>query len=146
MAKIWRSIDGGVDAKSPGWDAKAIHKIAKEHYGGLLEMFQKHHWPETGSDMMRQVQKRVKEFYGNVGIFIKIHETKTGSNYGRDQKQISEISQLHFGGDYKKMFKHFNWEFSGSNAMNKSATLICEQFGTIENFYQKFRYINSMKL
>ena len=73
IAKIWRSLDGGADAKSPGWDAKAIHKIAKEHYGGLSEMFEKHHWPETGSDMMRQVQKRVKDVYGTVEQFISKH-------------------------------------------------------------------------
>ena len=73
IAKIWRYLDGGENAKGPGWDAKAIHKIAKENYGGLSEMFLHHHWPETGSDMMRQVQKRVKDSYGTVEEFISKH-------------------------------------------------------------------------
>ncbi|MGB0908592.1 MAG: hypothetical protein ACPGVT_13975 [Maricaulaceae bacterium] len=53
-------------SKPPGWDAKIISKIANEHFGGFVEMFEAKGWPERGSDMMRKVQKRVKEEYGSV--------------------------------------------------------------------------------
>jgi hypothetical protein len=53
-------------ANSPGWDAQAIHQIAATHYGGLLQMFKHHGWPERGSDMMPKVQTRVVETYGTV--------------------------------------------------------------------------------
>lgn len=58
----------------PGGDAKAISRIATERYGGYLAMFEKHEWPERGSDMMRKVQTRVKEQYGSVANFVEHHE------------------------------------------------------------------------
>lgn len=62
--------------KTPGWDAKAISDIASRHYGGFLAMFEKHGWPERGSDMMRKVQARVKESYGSIGAFVAKHEAE----------------------------------------------------------------------
>lgn len=67
FAKELREINE--ESKGPGWDAKAIHKIAREEFGGLKEMFETHEWPERGSDMMRQVQRRVKETYGSIKAF-----------------------------------------------------------------------------
>jgi hypothetical protein len=64
IAKAWRET-----ARGPGWDAKIIHQIAKDRFGGLLAMFEHHDWPERGSDMMRFVQSRVKETYGSVDAF-----------------------------------------------------------------------------
>ena len=64
IAKAWRET-----ARGPGWDAKVIHQIAKDRFGGLLAMFEHHDWPERGSDMMRFVQSRVKETYGSVDVF-----------------------------------------------------------------------------
>jgi hypothetical protein len=64
IAKRWRDAERG-----PGWDAKVIHQIAREHFGGLLEMFERHDWPERGSDMMRFVQSHVKATYGSVDAF-----------------------------------------------------------------------------
>ena len=64
IAKAWRET-----ARGPGWDAKIIHQIAKDRFGGLLAMFEHHDWPERGSDMMRFVQSRVKETYGSVDVF-----------------------------------------------------------------------------
>lgn len=57
------------ESNGPGWDAKVIHKIAREEFGGLEEMFETHEWPERGSDMMRQVQRHVKETYGSIKAF-----------------------------------------------------------------------------
>jgi hypothetical protein len=59
--------------KSPGWDAKAISEIASQHYGGFAGMFEKHGWPERGSDMMRKVQTRVKQDYGSIDDFVAKH-------------------------------------------------------------------------
>lgn len=74
VAEDWRTSDLEIGDKGPGWDAKAIHKIAREEYGNLATMFNKHNWPETGSDMMRNVQRHVKETYGSVEKFQKAHE------------------------------------------------------------------------
>lgn len=60
-------------ARPPGWDAKEIHRIASGNYGGLLQMFEAHGWPERGSDMMRQVQGRVKKEYDSVEAFVAKH-------------------------------------------------------------------------
>lgn len=44
---------------TPGGDAKIIAEIAKARFGGFVQMFEHHGWPERGSDMMRKVQTRV---------------------------------------------------------------------------------------
>lgn len=58
----------------PGGDAKAIARIAQASYGGFEQMFERHGWPERGSDMMRKVQTRVKQEYGSVAVFVERHE------------------------------------------------------------------------
>jgi hypothetical protein len=60
----------------PGWDAKAITRIAKEKYGGTLQMFEAHGWSERGSRMMIAQQRLVKERYGSVAAFVQHHESK----------------------------------------------------------------------
>lgn len=69
LAKEWRGMNEH-SAHAPGWDAQAIHRIAQDHFGGLELMFQHHGWDERGSDMMRHVQRRVKEAYGSVREFV----------------------------------------------------------------------------
>ncbi|MGE0233092.1 MAG: hypothetical protein AB7S46_15035 [Flavobacteriaceae bacterium] len=80
LANSWRSENFEHDPRGPGWDAKAIHDIARLHYGGLREMFAFHGWPETGSQMMRQVQKRVKQSYGSVETFNERHKHNPSEN------------------------------------------------------------------
>ncbi|MEC9346263.1 MAG: hypothetical protein VYB54_08545 [Pseudomonadota bacterium] len=63
-----------MSAKPPGWDAQAIARIAREHYGDFTRLFEAHGWPERGADMMRKVQTRVKETYGSVKAFEDRHE------------------------------------------------------------------------
>lgn len=60
----------------PGWDAKAIARIAKEKYGGTQQMFEAHGWSERGSKMMISQQRLVKEHYGSVQRFVQHHEGK----------------------------------------------------------------------
>ena len=38
-------------------------------FGDFTAMFERHGWPERGSDMMRKVQTRVVETYGSVEAF-----------------------------------------------------------------------------
>ncbi|SFR58847.1 hypothetical protein [Litoreibacter janthinus] len=59
----------------PGWDAKAISRIAKEHFGGWTQMFESHGWPERGAKMMPSVQRRVAETYGSILAFTEKYET-----------------------------------------------------------------------
>jgi hypothetical protein len=58
----------------PGWDSKAIARIAKEVFGGTRQMFEAHGWPERGSQMMIIQQKHVKDTYGSVKAFVSHHE------------------------------------------------------------------------
>lgn len=73
LAKEWRGENEYSDHR-PGWDAQAIHRIARERFGSLALMFQHHEWDERGSDMMRQVQRRVKETYGSVHSFVERYD------------------------------------------------------------------------
>ena len=59
--------------RTPGWDAKAIARVANDYYGGLTAMFVKHEWPERGSQMLPVVQRRVVEIYGSVDEFVAAH-------------------------------------------------------------------------
>ncbi|TGD44575.1 hypothetical protein EEB11_03020 [Pseudotabrizicola sediminis] len=63
-------------AHEPGWDSKAIARIAKEKYGGTQQMFEAHDWPERGSKMMTSQQRHVTERYGSVLAFVEHHEGK----------------------------------------------------------------------
>ena len=58
---------------APGGDAQAISVIAKRDYGGLLEMFTHHGWPERGNQMMPAQGKRVVERYGSIRRFEEAH-------------------------------------------------------------------------
>lgn len=75
MAKLWREEDRPTD-RSQGWDAKAIHRIAKDHFKGLEKMFEHHGWDERSKDMMPNVQRRVKETYGSIHAFVQKYEPK----------------------------------------------------------------------
>jgi hypothetical protein len=59
------------DTYTPGGDAKVIAEITSSRFGGYLQMFEHHGWPERGSNMMRKVQARVKETCGGVRAFEK---------------------------------------------------------------------------
>jgi hypothetical protein len=61
--------------RTQGWDAKEIHRIAKEHYGSLRGLYEHHGWPERGSDMMRNVQSHVKGKYGSIDNFVNAHKS-----------------------------------------------------------------------
>ncbi len=61
------------EARTPGWDAKAIAESARRCYGGYEEMFKAHGWHERGEEMMRKVQTRVADTYGSVENFVTEH-------------------------------------------------------------------------
>ena len=64
---------------APGWDAKEIHRIAREHYGGLEQMFAHHEWPQRGNEMMTSVQENVAAHYGTVEKFVHRHKNDVQS-------------------------------------------------------------------
>ena len=59
--------------RGAGWDAQAIQRIAKDHYGGLTELFEAHDWQERGQHMLPAVQGRVADAYGSVAAFDRSH-------------------------------------------------------------------------
>ncbi len=73
LAENWKKESYAAGARPPGWDAKAIHVVARLKYGGLRKMFVLHEWPERGSDMMPKVQSRIKTAYGSIENFVATH-------------------------------------------------------------------------
>ncbi|MBC6429044.1 MAG: hypothetical protein GDA55_07465 [Cellvibrionales bacterium] len=55
----------------PGGDAKAISKVAKNHFGGSYKtMFERHGWVlNEGQQHMHQAQSQIKETYGSIREF-----------------------------------------------------------------------------
>lgn len=62
------------DARGPGWDAQAIHEIARGRYGSLAALFEFNRWPERGTDMMPAVQRHVVRAYGTIANFKRAHD------------------------------------------------------------------------
>lgn len=60
---------------APGGDSQAIHRIAKERYGGLAGLFDAHGWPERNDRMMPAVQGHVAASYGSVREFERAHDS-----------------------------------------------------------------------
>jgi hypothetical protein len=54
---------------APGWDAKAIARIARNRWGGFRQMFEALGWPERGSQMMISAPRRIVETYGSIEAF-----------------------------------------------------------------------------
>ena len=71
LAKRWRETEetSDMEHRAPGWDAKIIHRVARERFGGLPQMFEHHGWPERGNQMMPAVQGHVKRTYGSIEAF-----------------------------------------------------------------------------
>lgn len=74
-AKLRNSDTQSIQRK-PGWDAKIIHQIARDEYGSLLGMFEKHGWTERGSKMVPSVQSLVKDRYGSIEAFVDEHTNR----------------------------------------------------------------------
>ncbi len=60
----------------PGWDAKTIARIAKEHYGSFKAMFEAHGWSERGAQMMTFAPKRIVAKWGSIRKFEAKHPAK----------------------------------------------------------------------
>jgi hypothetical protein len=61
-------------AHEPGWDAKAIARIAKEKYCGTRQMFGSHGWQQRGSQMLISQQRLAMERYDSIADFVRHHE------------------------------------------------------------------------
>ena len=55
----------------PGGDAKAISRIAQEHFGSSYKtMFEAHDWIlKEGQQYMHQASARIKDTYGSIAAF-----------------------------------------------------------------------------
>lgn len=62
------------ESRAPGWDARAINRIASERFGGLQGLFEAEGWPERGQAMLPAAGRRVAETYGTVEAFIAAHQ------------------------------------------------------------------------
>lgn len=62
------------EAHGPGWDTKALNRIAREAYGGLAQMFAAHGWATDGKSVSQIARTRVIETYGSIRAFVRTHE------------------------------------------------------------------------
>lgn len=62
----------------PGGDAKAIPRIAREHFeGSYRKMFDAHGWGlEDGQQYMHQAPSRIRDQYGSIAAFEKHFDAK----------------------------------------------------------------------
>lgn len=61
--------------RKPGWDKKAVNRIAKEHYGSLQAMFDAHGWDAGGRTISQIAPTFAVQTYGDVDAFVKAHES-----------------------------------------------------------------------
>ena len=66
--------------RSPGWDKRAVNRIAKEQYGGLRAMFDAHGWSTDGRVISQMAPTRVTETYGSVAAFEAAHNSGLDGN------------------------------------------------------------------
>ena len=59
------------DDRSPGWDVKAITRIANERYGGLKPMFRNLGWEWPGASWLGVANKRIVAEYGSIEGFCR---------------------------------------------------------------------------
>lgn len=59
--------------RTPGWDKKAINRIAKEQYDGLANMFKEHDWLKGEKTYGQIAPTYVKQTYGSVDAFERAH-------------------------------------------------------------------------
>ena len=62
------------DERKPGWDKKAVNRIAREEYDGLARMFEKHGWAKGDKTYGQIAPTRVVETYGSVDSFVRAHK------------------------------------------------------------------------
>ena len=67
--------------QSPGWDQKAIHKIAKDHYSGLKELFRFHGWEWLGSKAMSKVSTLIANEYETIERFQYHHNNRISDQH-----------------------------------------------------------------
>ncbi|WP_289036644.1 hypothetical protein [uncultured Roseibium sp.] len=111
---------------TPGGDAQVISEIAKKHFGDFAKMFERHGWPERGSEMMRKVQARVVETYGNVRAF-EAH-FRSIERFSKDAKSIwtddTSVLFTSFWGWTPETWGTVGW--SGDRGFTRRANLLKE--------------------
>jgi hypothetical protein len=59
---------------APGWDAQAIHRVVRDHYGTLEAFFERQGWPERGQAMMVAAPTRILECWESIAAFETFHD------------------------------------------------------------------------
>lgn len=59
--------------RSPGWDKRAVNRIAKEQYGGLKPMFEAHGWTTDGRVISQIAPTKIAGTYGSIDAFERAH-------------------------------------------------------------------------
>ena len=133
---------GHAARRAPGWDARLIHEIADQQFGGLLGMFEHHGWPESGNQMLPAVQRHVKDTYGSIEAFeAKVRHAGRRAP-GWDAKLIHEIANQRFGG-LAEMFEHHGWPERGSEMLQSVQRHVKTDYGSIEAFEAQARPAHS---
>lgn len=66
--------------RKPGWDKKAVNRIAHEKYGGLTQMFAAHGWETNGRVISQIAPTHVVKTYGSIAAFEDIHADEENAN------------------------------------------------------------------
>lgn len=107
---------------SPGGDAQMIAQIATAKFGGYLQMFEHHDWPERGEEMMRKVQSHVANAYGSVRAFEEHFRYGDGSGLGGDiLGKVSSVWITSFWG-----WSPESWGTVGFTAPGRRDTIVRE--------------------
>lgn len=67
--------------RSSGWDKRAVNRIAKEQYGGLVEMFAEHGWSTDGRVISQIAPTKVVETYSSIKAFELAHRNGLKGNW-----------------------------------------------------------------
>ncbi|KNH01896.1 hypothetical protein J121_95 [Qipengyuania citrea LAMA 915] len=67
--------------RSPGWDKRAVNRIAKEQYGGLREMFAAHGWSIDGRVISQIAPTKVVGTYRSIEAFDLAHANGRDKNF-----------------------------------------------------------------
>lgn len=67
--------------RSPGWDKRAVNRIATEQYGGLQEMFDRHGWTTDGRVISQIAPTRIVGTYGSIAAFERSHANGLEGNF-----------------------------------------------------------------
>lgn len=79
--------------RSPGWDKRAVNRIAKEQYDDLEGMFAAHGWSTDGRVISQIAPTKVVSTYGSVDAFELAHRDGLDQNFVLHPRAVLEQEQ-----------------------------------------------------